>query len=82
MKHKVIPRPLKKGTLGGKGFFSKSSSARHAQEMKDVSKYGYAKARGKLTAIEVFNKNRNPKLSAEAKRDGDWLHAYYRGKKK
>src|SRR5688500_10909659 len=59
---KMVP-PLEEGSLGGKGFFSKPASERHAVLKRLARKLGETSVVGKLRAVQVFNKRVNPALS-------------------
>jgi len=79
---RVIPRPLKAGTLGGKGFFDFSAKTRRAFYAKLAKKIGEKKVMGKLSAIMVFNKRTNPALSERARTDRKWVAGTFKGKKR
>ena len=78
---KVVPE-LKEGTLGGKGFFSKSTKQRHAIESKLAKRHGETSVMGKLSSVSVLNKRTNPSVSKKAKGDKHWVGGSYKGKKK
>lgn len=59
-------KPLKEGTLGGKGFFSKSATARHRRELQDVKKYGYKSTQGKLSQEIRFHPSNAVVMKAKA----------------
>lgn len=77
---KVIP-PLRKGTLGGPGFFDQPDAERRAALRKVASKIGERKVVGKLRAVQVLNKRTNPSLSAKAKADARFVAGSFRGRK-
>ncbi len=65
---RVIP-PLKKGTLGGKGFFSKSAKTRRRILTRLAIRNGEKSVMGKLQAVAVLNKNTNPSVTRKAMAD-------------
>jgi hypothetical protein len=77
---KVVP-PLEEGSLGGKGFFDKPASERHAIEKKVARAQGEKKVVGKLRAVQVFNKRVNPELSRKALADSKLIAGSFEGKK-
>ncbi len=75
---RVIP-PLTKGALGVS--FKDSASVRRKQEIKLAKRIGEKSVVGKLRAIQVFNKNTNPKLSEKARADARFIAGSFKGKK-
>ena len=71
-------KPLKKGTLGGKGFFTKSAKARHTRELKDVRRYGYQSTQGKLSQEIRFRPSNH--VVTKAKADKRYLARMVGGK--
>lgn len=78
---KVIP-PLKKGSLGGKGFFSRTEKARRKHEVELAKKLGEKKVAGKLRAVGVFQKTTNPKVSRKAFADARYISGSFKDKRK
>jgi hypothetical protein len=76
-----IPK-LKSGTLGGKGFFSKTAGQRRRIESSLAHKIGEKKVQGKLQAIAVLNKNRNPVVMKKAQSDRSYIAGRFIGKKR
>jgi hypothetical protein len=64
---KIIPK-LKKGTLGGKGFFKKSKEEQKRLAFNIARHQGEKKAVHKLIALEVFFKRTHPSYSKRAKK--------------
>ena len=61
---------LKKGSLGKYGYKTKSpKTVRQASLKKALSGLGYSTLIKKLNVLSIYNKNKNPKLSAKVKRD-------------
>lgn len=71
-----------KGELGGKGFFSKPASVRRKKLAALERKEGKKHVLGSLRAIQVFNKNTNPRLSEEARKDAEWVNREFPRKRK
>ena len=78
---KIIPK-LKKGTLGGPGFFKKSTEARRKFEVSLAKKIGEKKVQGKLQAVATLNKRINPSVSKKAAADRRFIAASFIGKKR
>ncbi len=72
----------KPGSLGGKGFFSFPAKMRRRMLVKLGRKIGEKRVVGKLRAIQVFNKNRNPSLSEKARLDARFVASSFIGKKR
>lgn len=72
----------KRGSLGGKGFFSLPAMKRRRMLVKLAKRIGEKRVVGKLRAIQVFNKNRNPSLSEKARLDARFVAASFVGKKR
>lgn len=82
-KRKLLLRlKLKKGTLGGKGFFKKSLVMRRRILVKKAKNQGEKRIMGKLQAIVVLNKRKNPLLSRKAARDRRFIAASFIGRRK
>jgi len=78
---KVIPK-LRKGTLGGKGFFSRSIVSRRRIESRLAKRIGEKRVQGKLQAISTFTKRTSPRISRKAKADRLWIAKSFIGKKR
>jgi hypothetical protein len=76
-----IPK-LKKGTLGGQGFFSKSTQQRRRIESSLAKKIGEKRVQGKLQAIAVLNKRTNPEVMRKAQSDRSYIAGSFIGKKR
>lgn len=84
------PRPRKKVrikvgkrvSLGGKGFFSLPAKKRRRMLVTLAKKIGEKRVIGKLRAIQVFNKNRNPGLSEKARLDARFVASSFVGRKR
>ena len=73
---------LKKGELKKHGYSSKKSQlSRHRALGKAVREFGWKTVKNKIQVLVIFNKNKNPELSALFVSDRDWIKAKY-GKKK
>lgn len=79
---KVIPTPLKEGTLGGKGFFKKSATARRRIAAEVAKRKGEKVVQGKLQAVATFTKRTNPAVARKAAADRKWIAARFQGKKR
>ena len=77
---KVLPT-LKKGTLGGKGFFSRTTEARRKHEKELTKKLGEKKVASKLRAIGVLQKRVNPTVSEKAFGDARYISGSFKNKK-
>ena len=62
---KVVP-PLKKGVLGGPGFFKKSASEQKRIVFGRAKRLGEKKVVGELRALQVFFKRTSPEKSKRA----------------
>jgi hypothetical protein len=70
-----------KGSLGGKGFFKKSATARRRLLAKCVKDEGYRSCLGKLNALAVLGKREFPKsYLKKIEADRNWLVKKYGGK--
>ena len=78
---KVFPK-LKEGTLGGPGFFSRSTVTRRRLYAGLAKRIGEKKVVGKLRAIQVFNKRVNPSLAETARRDSRWVASSFKDKRR
>lgn len=78
---RVIP-PLREGTLGGPGFFSKTQDVRRRREVMLAKRIGERKVQGKLQAIATFNKRTNPAVSRKAASDRRFIASSFVGKKR
>lgn len=79
-RNRVVPMPLKKGDLGGKGFFSKPEATRHRILDHAVAVFGYKHVLGKLNVIAVLDKRRDPSVSREAAKEREWLVKNFGGR--
>ncbi len=73
----IIGKP---GSLGVN--FSNKASTRRKKEVALAKRIGEKKVIGKLRAIQVFNKNRNPTLSAKARADAFFIASSFKGRKR
>lgn len=78
---KVLPK-LKKGTLGGPGFFKKSAKGRHIIESRAAKRKGEKVVQGKLQAISTLNKRTNPDVSRKAAADRRWVAMNFDGRER
>jgi len=69
---KVLPT-LKKGSLGGKGFFSKPAIVRHSTYKKECKLLGKKSLLGKIQALKVFNKRDNKPFYDKLCKDYEWI---------
>jgi len=72
----------RKGTLGGPGFFARPAKMRRRMLIKLAKKVGEKRVVGKLRAVQVFMKNRNPPLSEKARLDARFVASSFIGKKR
>ena len=72
----------RKGSLGGPGFFARPAKMRRRMLVKLAKKIGEKRVVGKLRAIQVFSKNRNPSLSEKARLDARFVASSFIGKKR
>lgn len=77
---KVLPK-LKKGALGGPGFFDKPARMRRKVAARLAKKHGEKSVVGRLRAIQVLNKRQNPKVAAKARADSKYIAGSFRGKR-
>jgi len=76
---KIIP-PLKKGGLGGVGYFKKSTMARRKLIVKLAKKQGEKTIGSRLSAIGVLTKRTHPHISHMAFADRHYLMGAMKGK--
>lgn len=76
---KVIP-PLKHGALGV--HFTKSAQSRRSIETRLARRVGERKVVGRLLALSVLNKHRNPVLARKAKADAHYIAGSFVGRSK
>jgi hypothetical protein len=69
---------VRKGTLGV--HFKNKMAGRRLTERKLAHRIGEKRVVGKLRAIQVFNKNRNPALAAKARADAKYIAGSFKGK--
>ena len=81
-KGKVRIKVGRKGSLGGRGFFARPAKMRRRMLVKLAKKIGEKRVVGKLRAIQVFSKNRNPSLSEKARLDARFVASSFIGKKR
>ena len=77
----VLFKITKRGSLGGRGFFKKSTLARHRILMKLARRIGEKRVQGKLQAISTFTKRTNPRVSKLAARDRRFIARRFIGRK-
>lgn len=73
---------MRKGSLGGPGFFARPAKMRRRLLVKLAKKVGEKRVVGKLRAVQVFMKNRNPPLSEKARLDAKFIASSFIGKKR
>jgi len=78
---KILPK-LKRGTLGGAGFFERSRESQLRLARGVASKYGEKVALGKLRALQVFFKRTDPEKSERAKKLAHEIAGEYKGRKR
>jgi hypothetical protein len=78
MKHRVIPK-LKKGTLGVHFYWS-DEKIKHALTKK-AKAIGEQRVLGKLQALYIFNKDKNPKFANKIQHYRHWLAGSMEGRK-
>jgi hypothetical protein len=76
---KVIP-PLKKGALGGPGFFNRPSNEQKEIVFRRAKKLGERKVVGELRALHVFLKRTDPQKSRRALQLSKQVAGSYKGK--
>lgn len=76
---KVVP-PLKKGALGGAGFFDRSKDEQEQIAFKRAKKIGERKAVGELRALQVFLKKTDPQKSRRALQLSKKVAGSFKGK--
>ena len=79
---RVRIKVTRKGSLGGPGFFARSVKMRRRLLVKLAKKVGEKRVVGKLRAIQVFMKNKNPSLSEKARLDARFIASSFIGKKR
>jgi hypothetical protein len=76
---KVIP-PLRKGALGGSGFFDLSKKEQEKIVFERARKVGEKKVIGELRALQVFFKRTQPKKAQRAKELSKLVAGSFKGK--
>lgn len=62
--------------------FSNMASTRRKKEVKMAKRIGERRVVGKLRAVQVFNKNKNPTLSRKAAADAKFIASSFIGRKR
>jgi len=81
LKKKPVKIVMKRSGILGEGFFSKPVSKQHAILKSSTKKYGEKSTQGRLQALAVFNKRKNPSLSKKATGLRSWVAKNFEGKK-
>lgn len=76
---KVVP-PLKKGALGGPGFFRRTRQEQEGIVFRRAKKLGEKKVVGELRALQVFFKTTSPEESERANQLSKLIAGSFKGK--
>lgn len=78
---KVVP-PLKKGALGGPGFFNRKQEEQKGIVSRRAKRLGEKRVVGELRALQVFFKTTSPAKSRRAYQLSRWVAGSFKGKNK